>query len=356
MKYNFNEGDKANLKNGVPVNNIESKTSSVFLPELLLDDITPSNNLVDDCLKVVITVCAYGVCSDIGTCSTPATIEYVYCPGGGPGGTSDGPSPSGNEPSSPSQGNPSGGGGGSTPMTPEAATPAIVTQPIIEFIEDQEPVDPCIKMNLLKNDITFKANLTNLKNFAINNSNTNGTNEKCFVRYPKVPATATDNFEYIPFVGAAGAPVTSSFYPATVKGTDHCHNANDLPVFSFDDLQQGGIMASQDATNVEDLVFTVVTKRGTVYAYQINNKVKFLAFYNLYLSSDYDIKNFVKHYLKDYSIGVDYTNEENEDGFMKMVRKENLGITVFRGDYTNFNSWKKLSIDKNNNVTAVQCN
>jgi hypothetical protein len=34
-----------------------------------------------------------------------------------------------------------------------------------------------------------------------------------------------------------------------------------------------------------------------------------------------------------------------------------MGITVFRGDYDNFNSWKKLSITKNGGtVNSAECN
>ena len=76
----------------------------------------------------------------------------------------------------------------------------------------------------------------------------------------------------------------------------------------------------------------------------------------MYLQSTYKIKDFSDNYLKDYTVGLNYSNQDNEDGFMKMVRNENAGITVFRGDYNNFNSWKRLSIDKNSNVTATDCN
>lgn len=75
----------------------------------------------------------------------------------------------------------------------------------------------------------------------------------------------------------------------------------------------------------------------------------------MYLQSTYKIKDFSDNYLKDYTVGLNYSNQDNEDGFMKMVRNENLGITVFRGDYNNFNSWKDQTLNASGNIDPIPC-
>jgi hypothetical protein len=293
--------------------------------------------------------------------STPiCTFNHLQCEdecvddiGGGYTGTGSGIGQSGGGPTGSGSPNPD-------PTNPPNENGQTNNPPPLELILDpvvDEPtIDPCIKMNLLKNDVVFKQKLGNLKTQA--NTAASQPKEMSFVRTLKTNPTPTDNFNYAQFLGPPGANfVNSSYVAQTLKGIDHCHNENGLPIFSLGDLKQGGEIASNANVNVGDLVFTLVTKHQTTYAYQITDKNKFIAFYESYLKVGGKVEIFAEQFLDKYKIKLESTNTENETGFVKLIRDYDLGITLFRGDYNNFNSWKKLTIDKNGGtVIPIECN
>lgn len=334
----------------------DEELSNIF-PEQLFKYITSIEEIQNESNQSLVAMCGHWELvfyTDKNDLLSVLNWVTDFCEGGG--GTGDGSGYGGNNSTgygdggnnnNPTEPNGGGGGGGTTPPV---QPPPILTSPVLELEDEIQNDTPCIKMNLLKNDTEFKAKLQDLK------TQSASTPEKAFVTYPKAISNPADNYNYVPFTGTTALPRVDVKYATTTSGVIHCHNALGLSIFSMDDIALAGQMAINTSINTENLVFAVVTKKGTVYAFQITDKTKFIDFYNNYLSSDSKVKLFSERNLAEYNISPNQSIADNEYGFMRMLNQYKVGLTVFRGENTNFDIWKKLNQKKQQEVTAINCN
>ncbi|WP_283637548.1 hypothetical protein [Aquaticitalea lipolytica] len=146
---------------------------------------------------------------------------------------------------------------------------------------------------------------------------------------------------------------------------NHFNNGNGtLSVFSGSDLYSLYELYINDKIKDLSKFVMVVTTPGnnisstdddTLYAITINNGTEFAAFGEKYLT-DPNIVDIILYNNKRNYISSNISNELNEERFVRMLQKNNSGMSVYRGDRTNLNSWTKLSIRNNYTLKEVNCN
>ena len=290
----------------------------------------------------------------------PTLDVSMYCTHGGGGGDGG----SGGEGGASSGGGSSGGGilGGTeqntnAPPPPQNQNGQVNPQDVVVMSvlsENLEVVttDPCIKANLLKNDSIFKAKLNDLKISATNN-NFETTN----VLSKNNLNVETNQYNYSIVNGNANSPSANYlFYPSISVGMLHNHYGNLLSIFTIQDLIDMYNIVKDPQVNSEELVFGLVTKAGTVYLITISDKEKFIKFGNKNLLKYSDYVYLESEVNKNYEIRTDRTNDQNELGFIKMLKDFDVGVNFLKGNTTDFNSWERKEIDKRNKVLTINCN
>ncbi|MCH7415913.1 hypothetical protein MM213_20600, partial [Belliella sp. R4-6] len=109
--------------------------------------------------------------------------------------------------------------------------------------------------------------------------------------------------------------------------------------------------------NIENFVFGVVTFGGT-YQLSINNLNDFMNYFSTNQIDPFSEGDLILH---DFGYGL-YVNpsnifSQNEIGLLNFIESNNLGISLFKGDLSNFNNWNKIG--KNNqgtNIENLNCN
>lgn len=221
--------------------------------------------------------------------------------------------------------------------------------------------DPCKKMKDLKSDAVFKQKMVLLKNAA-----ENYTVETLFTMYndptPGVAPDQTDAYDYTTFTGTSYAPNAVYSGDTTMQGLIHSHFEGLLSIFSPSDIKDlYGLMLNADIT--DDFFIGVVSDEGTSYILQIEDRIKFLAFGNLYLSTETKFYNFERDtWQRKYNITPYNSNANNEKSFLMMMTNLNAGITLASSNFVknqphDFSEWKKIVYDNNSgNVIPVTCN
>lgn len=219
----------------------------------------------------------------------------------------------------------------------------------------------CKKITDLKNDDVFKQKMILLKNAAENYSV-----ETLFTVYndptPGVAPSQTDAYDYTAFTGTSYAPNAVYAGDTTMQGLIHSHFEGLLSIFSPSDIKDlYGLMLNSSIT--DDFFIGVVTDEGTSYILQIEDRTKFIAFGNLYLSTETKFYNFERDtWERKYNITPNNSNANNEKGFLKMMSDLNAGISLTSSNFVknqphNFSEWKKIVYDNNSgNVIPVTCN
>ena len=223
-------------------------------------------------------------------------------------------------------------------------------------------IDPdCKKIADLKKDDVFKQKMILLKDAAENYSV-----ETLFTVYndptPGVAPNQTDAYDYTPFTGTSYAPNAVYSGDTNMQGLIHSHFEGLLSIFSPSDIKDlYGLMLNSNIT--DNFFIGLVSDEGTSYILQIEDRSKFLAFGNLYLSTETKFYNFERDtWQRMYNITPDNSNANNEKGFLKMLTNLNAGITLASSNFVknqpyNFSEWKKIVYDNNsNNVIPVTCN
>lgn len=368
FKYDLTEDEKADVINGNSIIGIENKMTSKYLPELDVDEFGNSSERTTICILVTVAICTEGnheggQTNNGSPCPAHGTEQMVFCwdyvgPGGDTGDDgwtgNEGNNTEGNNNNPTNPYTPSGGGnsgGGPKPNTPETPIPpVIVTMPLLE-LEEEPTEEPCIKMNLLKNDVGFKQKLQDLKTAADNNYF-----ETTIIIADNNNNTPTDNYNYVSSNGNPNIPQAPYlFYPGISKGLLHNHYSGLLSIFTVADLAGIYDIVKNPNVTADELTFALVTKAGTVYALTINDKNQFIAFGNKNLSNEYQKQYLISDLIKNYNVIETNSNDTNEKGFQKMMKDYNMGINLFRGDNVNFNSWTKIQRVKGR-FEEINCN
>ena len=163
------------------------------------------------------------------------------------------------------------------------------------------------------------------------------------------------------FNTAAGLPDSLSIGNWTIPGGasaivhTHYSDPNSLSVFSPADLQSLWLYYHNNSpANLSTFTFTIITASGTVYSLAVTNPAAFTTFANSKgLSSSLFSLNVL---FGAYQISSSNTVAQNELAFMKMLIGSNTGLTLYKGDPSDFASWQKLSFTKNATLTSSPCN
>jgi len=274
--------------------------------------------------------------------------------GGPPSGGNTGSGPTGPIGSVPSTGNtntgPNGNGGGI------GTTPSIPTSPISPFgSNEMDNINPCEKVNNLKNDTKFQQKMNDLSNAAKNYKF-----ERVYTVYdnpnPINTSTTIDNYNFFPFNGNVYNPSASYTYSTNIKGLIHSHYEGLFSIFSSPDLQDlYNILLNPSITS--DFFYGVVTEDGTSYIITISDRTKFINFGNKYLSNYQDFKDFeVQIFNKKYNIKPDNSVATNELGFLKMMSDLDIGINFYSGNEDRTLWEKKVYNPTTNQVSPTNCN
>ncbi|WP_241414735.1 hypothetical protein [Belliella alkalica] len=159
----------------------------------------------------------------------------------------------------------------------------------------------------------------------------------------------TFGYEYV-----QGLPNSGSLDGLTVNspidGLIHSHNLGTdmLSIFSLSDIFALGAMVQENLiNNIENFVFGVVTSEGT-YLLSISDPITFSN-----LSSGLEIlRSIYINYVK-----PDNSALQNEIGLLQFLNTSNLGLSLYKGNLSNFNSWDRVR--KNNqgtNIVNLNCN
>lgn len=274
-------------------------------------------------------------------------VTSLECAGGGAndgGGSTGVGSTSGN-----SNTGPNGGSGVGT-------TPSIPTSPISPFgSNEMDNINPCEKVNNLKNDTKFQQKMNDLSNAAKNYKF-----ERVYTVYdnpnPINTSTTIDNYNFFPFNGNVYNPSASYTYSTNIKGLIHSHYEGLFSIFSSPDLQDlYNILLNPSITS--DFFYGVVTEDGTSYIITISDRTKFINFGNKYLSNYQDFKDFeVQIFNKKYNIKPDNSVATNELGFLKMMSDLDIGINFYSGNEDRTLWEKKVYNPTTNQVSPTNCN
>lgn len=145
------------------------------------------------------------------------------------------------------------------------------------------------------------------------------------------------------------------FYPGISNGILHNHYSGLLSIFTVEDLAGIYDIVKNPYVIADELTFVLVTKAGTVYALTISDKNKLIAFGNKNLSSEYQKQYLIGDLIKNYDVLETNSNDTNEKGFQKMMKDYQIGINLFRGSISNFDTWIKIQKTKNN-YEEINCN
>ncbi|MFC0656662.1 hypothetical protein ACFFF3_11665, partial [Mongoliitalea lutea] len=162
-------------------------------------------------------------------------------------------------------------------------------------------------------------------------------------------ADGTFSYEYVQGLPNSGS-LDGLVVNCPLDGLIHNHNQGPdmLSIFSFSDINYLSYLFSEGyINNIDNFVFGVVTDEGT-YLLSISDPN---AFSNLsselsILESIYDI------YVKPENSGL-----QNEIGLLQFLKTTNSGLSLYKGDLSNFNTWNKIGTNRQHtNIINLNCN
>lgn len=182
------------------------------------------------------------------------------------------------------------------------------------------------------------------------------------------------------FQGNANNPSVGIPLNPVNKYISIAHNHPDIPpgtlsVFSIDDLLTVAVLLDKNKIDVSQFVAYLPTKKGTRYAFTIEDKDKLLDFFfykikmslanvspndlSKYYASRDEIKSlFDKYYNPDNPISkIKETDTDNENvlkEFLNFMEEADLGITLLEST-DNFESFKTVTKNGNNTPTRQNC-
>ena len=360
LKYNVTETEKAKILNNETVN-LQNKTE-VFTRNsggdlsnpvridddgncYIVDKIWQEGNMVHwNILYVECPTAGTNGSSGSNNGGTGNTSGGFWTPVGFPGGSSLGNG---------QNGIPSGGSG--------EVNDIVLTE--ISLPDGTGGKTPCTLLNKLKIDTNFIGRMKGLA-YA---SNQYGF-EQLHVLYPKASPTPSNNYTYQNFQGNSSAPNVSYDGNTSMQGVIHSHYVGaSLSIFSAQDLADC-YQKMKDNLVTDDFFIGVVCPQGNAYIMQVNDRAAFITFGDKYLSTEKKIDDFdIEYCQKKYNIKMDNSPSDNEKGFVKMLKKMNIGTNIAKStfvpsinitsDTTVFKNWSKLNYNENTETVEPQtCN
>jgi len=235
----------------------------------------------------------------------------------------------------------------------------IVDQGDIGTLDDVIP--PCKKFRELAEDDGFKQKMRELKQKAMTDNKETGH---------KLTKGPDGNMQFDEAIegeeGKLGLPPVNLEQGEKLDGFVHNHYDQDksLSVFSPEDLWSLYIMLKNNhIKKTSTFIFVVTTSDGTNYALSIKSSSKFIAFGDVNLQGlDIEDNNalpalYAGEQKIDFPNGIKDSNGNglNERHFAKLLKSANTGIELYRST-DDFESWEKVEIDENNNITYDDCN
>lgn len=210
--------------------------------------------------------------------------------------------------------------------------------------------DPCQLAELLEDDATFRAKMSQL----VNEANTLNR-ETAFTFYKDV----NGNSHYTYSQGPVGGDHVDLTFTQPIDGAIHQHyNFNGaLSIFSSQDLYAlYQLYVGGNINNLETFTYGLVTHHGTRYMLKVDDVQTFINFLNNNFSTTAQFNSFNDDYNLERSARLPIFGEVNGGriAFLKLLKDKNAGVKLFEAN-SNFTSWtaKKL---QSNNITVVNDN
>jgi hypothetical protein len=258
--------------------------------------------------------------------------------------------------------NPGSGGGGVTGNTETTPEEDVITSPVKPGLDGVQQKTPCTLLNKLKIDTNF---IGRMKGLAYASSQV--LFEKCHVLYSNPNSTNSNNFTYQNFEGTVDKPQVNYSGNTSMKGIIHSHYEGLLSIFSVTDLADYYEKMKMSEIS-DDFFIGVVCPQGNAYIMQIKDRAAFIAFGDKHLSTEDKRKRFERDFCqKKYNIKIDNPTEDNENGFVKMLKEMNIGTSIAKSTFvpsaavtsntTVFKSWTDLIYNETTeNVEPQTCN
>ncbi|MBV7269475.1 hypothetical protein [Winogradskyella luteola] len=205
--------------------------------------------------------------------------------------------------------------------------------------------DPCDKINSLGTDIEFKNKMNDLKN-------STGLNyEKGYYI-----GLEGDNV-YTPIDGNASEQYIDINPQSPIAGFLHSHFGMGDSIFSPGDIVGLYELYNYDLIqNTDTFIFSVVTPQDTAYTIVIDNADEFSNFGNTNLSSQESFNTWFSAYTLEYMTLISSGENQitaREIALLKAL--EDSGLILTKGS-SNFDSWEKLNLNRNNGIVNGDCN
>lgn len=206
------------------------------------------------------------------------------------------------------------------------------------------PPNPCDDAYKLAQNQEFIDMLNELKALL-------GDNREYGYTYTKSNSTITKSTL---FSGAPNGNSINFSLTTPVDGIAHTHYAGNgmMSIFTVGDVYvMTAVFANGKMNNTSTFTYTVQTTHGTQYSLKIDNVTLFKDFVQIATEGNWD--SFEESYAN-HNIMPSNSNSTNEKGFIKFLKDEKTGLSLFRGN-AQFDEWKKLKIDSDGNVVNDPC-
>jgi hypothetical protein len=180
----------------------------------------------------------------------------------------------------------------------------------------------------LERDTAFRTQLSFL------NSLTNLNYENGFVK----GKDANGQTIYEPIQGGPNQPYLPNLsFSSPVDGIMHSHFAGGFSIFSPGDIRTL-YNTYNDGMAAVGFSFAVTTSSGT-YVLQVSNVAAFLQYGAAHLVDEGSFDNFQLTTYVNNGIWELESHDWNENAFLKMLRDENMGLTLLSSESPGFNEW-----------------
>jgi hypothetical protein len=373
VSYDISQQEYDNIAQGILVDFSNKITISNLVDTNIVTNIFNKEDVVDIQTLCLTTSTVYGWCSyglhngdNMSECNVQHTMSQttissweectisINIGGGSTGGTGDGGG-SGNPNSNPDStydgSDPNIHGNGSVSTAPT--------------LDDNPPKkDPCDKVkDLLALNPNIKTSLLQL-----NNQTSNTTEEGSFL----LNNSSTVQNATVSSSGEVQFTVPSNGVLIFMAHTHNSPSNSTYSVFSWEDLEGIAKFLKDGNIDATQFVTFLMTADGTRYAFTIDDTTSFLSFFAQIGDPLYSLENNIKkattmfkyygqnngieNTIPNALIKVENTDLiKDEKNFLKIIKKNKIGITLFEVDST-FTNFEKVKLNFFNSITKNPCN
>ena len=375
IHYDVTEQELTQIDNGEAIN-LTGRVSSIPLNSNFNDHIFGKVIYQDGCTTITSTEhpctnngnhsyptpCNEG--EDPSGFAKPDTYNIINTCGDGPTGGSTGNwFPGG----STSGGHNNGGGGPTTITTycsprncPSVDEPAVDTP---EYIDNLELISDCNTLSDLSNSPDFTPRIQELFNSTTSNTEVSYYGETSS-NTTTFPNDANHRFESTP---SNGASINMPLPTTAINSVIHNHfndGSGCFSIFSPEDLSSffklfSNVNNINYIDNLDNFTAEVVTpgptsspNDDTIYAITISSAADFTAVADLYSSNT----QLIEEEYKIAGISPVIGNNLNEKRLAVLFKELKMGMTLYKGDKNNLNSWTRIKAKNNGDIKEKNCN